>query len=89
MTTTVRLFAAAAEAAGTEQLSVEVGDGVGLSELLGRLPGLAEPDSSGTPDLTHVLDRCSFLINGVRSTPSTALLRPGDQLDVMPPFAGG
>lgn len=93
---TVRLFAAAAEAAGAEQLSVTAAVGTPLEELLGRLPEAtrrgAETQaqrSEGRPDLQQVLTRCSFLINGVRSSPESGSLSPGDQLDVLPPFAGG
>lgn len=132
-TITVRFFAGAAEAAGTEEFVVPavaiqpVGPSAGppsgspdlaggpaadsaehpagnpagnppgqkqgepLEELLRRLPG-ALSSSGLTPDdteLARVCRACSFLINGQRIRRDDAVVRPGDQLDVLPPFAGG
>ena len=102
-TITVRFFAGAAEAAGTEELVVPAvtsqpvdasagqNQGEPLEELLLRLPD-ALSASGLTPDdaeLTRVCRACSFLINGQRVRRDDAVVRPGDQLDVLPPFAGG
>jgi molybdopterin synthase sulfur carrier subunit len=35
-----------------------------------------------------VLDRCSILVDGVRSDDGAAIA-PSDVVDVLPPFAGG
>ncbi len=102
-TITVRFFAGAAEAAGTEEFAVPavasqpVGASAGqkqgepLEQLLLRLPG-ALSSSGFTPDdtgLSRVCRACSFLINGQRVRRDDAVVLPGDQLDVLPPFAGG
>ncbi len=39
--------------------------------------------------LGTVLQRCSFLINGVSEQDRSRALKPTDELDVLPPFAGG
>ncbi|GAA1149734.1 MoaD/ThiS family protein [Nesterenkonia lutea] len=108
---TVRFFAAAAEAAGADQLQVRLPaplptGGVAVVDLLAELPRLVgdqqsahSPDDdaasasdstrSGALSLERVCARSSFLINGVRTRAQSARLQPGDQLDVLPPFAGG
>lgn len=100
---TVRFFAAAAEAAGAEQLQLEVPtQGVGVVDLLADLPRLVRlvqqqhpspersaRDDAASPSLERVCARSSFLINGVRARAETSRVHPGDQLDVLPPFAGG
>ncbi|GAA1171531.1 MoaD/ThiS family protein [Nesterenkonia xinjiangensis] len=98
-TLTVRLFAAAAEAAGVEELDLTLSEPTSLAAVLARLPDAVgtgdpgEPGESGHPggleQLPRVLARCSFLINGVRAAAETTPLKPGDQVDVLPPFAGG
>ncbi|GAA1158257.1 MoaD/ThiS family protein [Nesterenkonia sandarakina] len=96
----VRFFAAAAEAAGAEQLQLEVpAQGVGVVDLLADLPRLVRQqrplpqhpahDDAASPSLERVCARSSFLVNGVRARPETTRVHPGDQLDVLPPFAGG
>lgn len=84
-TLTVRLFAAAAEAAGAEELRLELDGTSTLAAVVDRLPGAADDDAQ----LARVLARCSFLVNGVRASAETTQLNPGDQVDVLPPFAGG
>jgi molybdopterin converting factor small subunit len=42
--------------------------------------------------LAHVLQRCSFLVNGQqvgRRDPETVRLSPGTVVEILPPFAGG
>lgn len=39
--------------------------------------------------LGTVLLRCSFLVNGVSAQDRSRPLKPTDELDVLPPFAGG
>uniref|UniRef100_UPI0035BC962A MoaD/ThiS family protein n=1 Tax=Agreia sp. TaxID=1872416 RepID=UPI0035BC962A len=36
-----------------------------------------------------VFARCSFILNEVTTTDRDIVLRDGDRLDVLPPFAGG
>nr|WP_216363628.1 MoaD/ThiS family protein [Subtercola boreus] len=75
----VRYFAAAKAAAGVAEEVCEVGDGSTIDALLG------EAGLGGHP----VLGRSTFLVNGVATTDRAHLLRDADQLDVLPPFAGG
>ena len=81
MPVTVRLFAAARAAAGTDSLTVEAGSlAQGIDELLKHCPALAD-----------VLPRCSVLLNGmaVHGDKAAVTLESGSELDVLPPFAGG
>lgn len=83
-TLTIRYFAGARAAAGTESESVPIVAGADTVDdvvrELGRRHG---------PALEKVLGACSFLLDEVavrsRDTPAT----PGSTLDVLPPFAGG
>ncbi|GAB3188110.1 MoaD/ThiS family protein [Nesterenkonia suensis] len=86
-TLTVRLFAAAAEAAGAEEVPLPLAGTTSLAEVLRDLPVSAH--GGDAEQLAHVLGRCSFLVNGVRAAKETTRVAPGDQLDVLPPFAGG
>lgn len=87
---TFRLYAAAAEAAGTHQLNVAAGEySVPLRELVCELTA-GQPTSTGSgPSLQRVCGQSSFLINGTRCDLSTAHVNPGDVVDILPPFAGG
>jgi molybdopterin synthase sulfur carrier subunit len=78
---TVRLFAAARSAAGTGAADVAAGNlNEVLLELTGRFPGVMT-----------VLPRCSFLVNGVavHGNHADIVIGDGDEVDVLPPFAGG
>lgn len=108
---TVRFFAAAAEAAGAEQLQIPLptplpAAGISLAELIADLPQLvrqqtlehtadddgapaSDTSPSAAPSLDRVCARSSFLVNGVRARAESTQVQPGDQLDVLPPFAGG
>jgi molybdopterin converting factor small subunit len=48
----------------------------------------AEPPS-GTPPLQRILSRSSLLLNEVAVRDRTTVLKPGDVVDILPPFAGG
>lgn len=74
----VRLFAAAAEAAGAGELEVEA---VTAGELRNRL-------SSRSAAAPGVIGQCALLRNGDRLDDG-AQLATGDLVDVLPPFAGG
>lgn len=75
----VRLFAAAREAAGTSETTVEAAT---VGDLLDAL-------SRRFVDLGPVLTRCSILLEGVRTTDRAVAIEPGGTVDVLPPYAGG
>lgn len=84
---TVRLYAAAASAAGADEVAVPA---AGLAEVL-RAVGERAPD---TPRWESVLARCSLLVDGLAAAvpsagESGAALAGGTVVDVLPPFAGG
>jgi molybdopterin converting factor small subunit len=81
MPVTVRLFAAARAAAGTD--SAHAGPG-SLGEVTTAL-------TDAYPDLATVLPRCSYLLDGVavHGDPADVMVNDGSELDVLPPFAGG
>jgi molybdopterin synthase sulfur carrier subunit len=77
----VRYFAAAAEAAGTEEETLEVPAEATLAWLRGRL-------IEGYGDaMTTAIRNGSFLIDGVAETDDD--VRLGTSVDVLPPFTGG
>jgi molybdopterin converting factor small subunit len=78
----VRYFAAARAAAGAEE------------EILGIVPGSTVADlvaqlSARSPNLATVLERCSFLCDGIAVRNRADALRTNQTVDVLPPFAGG
>ncbi|GGA68028.1 thiamine biosynthesis protein ThiS [Pseudoclavibacter endophyticus] len=79
---TVRFFAAAADAAGTESLEL---DASGLESVGAVAEQLADRFGG---ELRRVIDRSSFLLNGER-VETVHSIAPGDAIDVLPPFAGG
>ncbi|GAA5228668.1 MoaD/ThiS family protein [Paeniglutamicibacter antarcticus] len=100
----IRYFAAAAQAAGTTEEHLDPRDiagsegtettlGAVLEHLARNIPAAAPvfdgPLMRKTTSLATVLGRCSFLLNGVSEQDSSAIMRSGDTLDVLPPFAGG
>ncbi|MFT4263985.1 MAG: MoaD/ThiS family protein [Nocardioides sp.] len=74
---TVRYFAGAKEAAGTESERLHAATLADLKGVLGARDGLRA-----------VCLASSFLVNGAQAEPD-ALLPEGAQVDVLPPFAGG
>ena len=74
----MRYFAAAAEAAGVEQESLDAGTVSQLKALLVERYGDA---------MARVLASGSFLVDGVVSRDDSRVI--GDRVDVLPPFAGG
>ncbi|WP_061962404.1 MoaD/ThiS family protein [Demequina flava] len=76
---TVRLFAAASEAAGVDQTAVDAGS---VGEVRSRLV-----ENHGG-DLERVLNQCSFMVDGTRADDDTAITASA-LVDVLPPFAGG
>jgi molybdopterin synthase sulfur carrier subunit len=79
---TVRYFAAARAAAGAESEIVTLRSGASVAELVRSL-------AARGARLAEVLDRCSYLRDGVAVRDETAALHSGDTIDVLPPFAGG
>jgi len=75
---TARLFAAAAEAVGAHEVTLEAHDVAALRAALGAM------DESAAP----VIGQCAVLEDGVRRDDSHALAG-GARVDVLPPFAGG
>ena len=69
----LRFFAAARDAAGASELSVAPGT---LGTILGAFD-------------SPVIARCSLLVNGVTASDLALVLDDGDQVDFLPPFAGG
>jgi len=76
--TTVRLFAAAAEAVGARERQVEA---TTLRALIDELAHDARSE--------YVLSHCSFLVNGERLGDLDANVADVDLIDVLPPVAGG
>lgn len=76
---TVRLFAAAAEAAGVDTEQVAATTAGELRDALSARHG---------DDLRRVLARCSLLVDGRVATAEDPLPE-GVVVDVLPPFAGG
>ena len=79
---TVRFFAAAHAAAGADSETVTLRPGTTVAELVKSLAGSGEP-------LANVLNRCSYLRDGIAVRDETVALSCGDTIDVLPPFAGG
>ncbi|MDT5327335.1 MAG: sulfur-carrier protein [Mycobacterium sp.] len=64
------------------------------AETLAVVPGTSVKDlverlAVRSPNLAAVLDRCSFLCDGVAVRNRAEPLRTNQTVDVLPPFAGG
>ena len=79
---TVRFFAAASAAAGTESNVMTLSQGATVADAVRELCGQSD-------ELALVLRKCSYLCDGVAVRDQAAVLRPHQTLDVLPPFAGG
>jgi molybdopterin synthase sulfur carrier subunit len=75
----VRYFAAAKAATGVAEESRTIGESHTIGALLDELG----------ENPRAVFARCSFILNEVATTDRDIVLRDGDRLDVLPPFAGG
>lgn len=87
-TALVRYWAAARAAAGVETDTVEVGSGSSLADLLEAVLDLHRD----RPKLPGVIGVCSVLVGDrpVGATdPAAVVIRPGDTVELLPPFAGG
>jgi molybdopterin synthase sulfur carrier subunit len=78
----VRYFASARAAAGMEAETLDVPAGTSVKDLVERL-------GARSAELASVLDRCSFLCDGIAVRNRTQPLRTKQTVDVLPPFAGG
>ena len=78
----VRYFAAARAAAGLEQETVAVATGATVADLVADL-------RTRDQKLARVLDRCSYLCDGVAVRDAGRTLETNQIVDVLPPFAGG
>jgi molybdopterin synthase sulfur carrier subunit len=78
----IRYFAAARAAAGTEEEILGIAPGSTVADLVAQL-------GARGPELAAVLERCSFLCDGVAVRNRADALRTNQTLDVLPPFAGG
>jgi molybdopterin synthase sulfur carrier subunit len=87
-TAVVRYWAAARAAAGVETDTVEVGEGTTLAAVLRTVVSLR----ADRPKLPDVIGVCSVLV-GDRpvgaADPDDVPVRPGDTVELLPPFAGG
>jgi molybdopterin synthase sulfur carrier subunit len=84
----VRLWAAARAAAGVPEVSVPVERPVPLTWLREEVIRL----QPGAERLPGVLGVCSVLVGDQpvgKADPATVLVRPGDTVEFLPPFAGG
>jgi molybdopterin synthase sulfur carrier subunit len=79
---TVRYFAAARAAAGHDEEIVAMPSGATVTDLVAELRGRDQK-------LAVVLDRCSFLCDGVAVRDAARSLETKQTVDVLPPFAGG
>ena len=79
----VRYFAAARAAAGTSQEEIAVRADATVQDVLDAL------GARHGEELTRVLKACSFLLDGMAVRDRAAMLTDGNELDVLPPFAGG
>jgi sulfur-carrier protein len=78
----VRYFAAARAAAGIDAEALTVPAGTTIAALAGRL-------AARNAGLAHLMPRCSYLCDNVAVRNAHLALRPGQTIDVLPPFAGG
>ncbi len=82
MIVNVRFFAGAAAAAGVPVEKVDLPDGADVAHLVALLS-----DAHG-PALARVLQASTFLLDEVAAA-RDQILRDGQEIDVLPPFAGG
>ena len=85
---TVRYWASARAAAGVDADVLRVEEGTTLADVLAAVRAL----HADRPRLSDVVAVCSVMV-GDRpvgsAAPSDVLLRPGDTVELLPPFAGG
>jgi molybdopterin synthase sulfur carrier subunit len=85
---TLRYWASARAAAGTDSDVLEVAGAVSLAELVARVRA-AHADSQR---FSEVLSCCSVMVGDRPVTtddPATVMVQPGATVEFLPPFAGG
>ena len=85
---TLRYWASARAAAGTDSDALDVSGPVSLAELVSR----ARAAHSDSRRFSDVLSCCSMMVGDRPVTtddPATVTVRPGDTVEFLPPFAGG
>ena len=82
VTVTVRFFAAARAAAGSDTRLLAVQPGATIADALCELSGQSD-------EMALVLRKCSYLCDGVAVRDKATVLLADQTLDVLPPFAGG
>jgi molybdopterin synthase sulfur carrier subunit len=85
---TLRYWASARAAAGTDSDALEVTGTVTLAELVGR----AREAHADSPRFAQVLSCCSMMVGDRPVTtgdPTEVLVQPGETVEFLPPFAGG
>ena len=78
----VRFFAAARAAAGTDADELTLAAGATVADVVNEL-------CCRSDELARVLQRCSYLCDGVAVRDRALGLQSGQIVDVLPPFAGG
>jgi molybdopterin converting factor small subunit len=79
---TVRFFAAAREAAGADTEILNLRSGATVDDVVGELCGQSDK-------MALVLQKCSYLVDGIAVRDRNSVLRPDQTVDVLPPFSGG
>jgi molybdopterin converting factor small subunit len=79
---TVRFFAAASAAAGSDSAVLTIKAGATVDDAIGELSGQSDK-------LALVLQKCSYLCDGMAVRDRTTVLRAHQTLDILPPFSGG
>jgi molybdopterin synthase sulfur carrier subunit len=85
---TLRYWASARAAAGTDSDALEVTGPVSLAELVKR----AREAHSATPRFADVIACCSMIVGDRPVTtddPASVVVQPGATVEFLPPFAGG
>jgi len=85
---TLRYWASARAAAGTDTDTVEVTGPTTLADLLAR----ARSVHAESPRFADVLACCSVMVGDRPVTtddPASVLVQPGSTVELLPPFAGG
>ena len=84
---TVRYWAAAKAATGVAEEVIGAEGPLSLPDLVARVR-----DAHGSARLSDVIAVCSVLVDEQpmgSADPATVLVRPGQTVDFLPPFAGG
>lgn len=86
-TVTVRYWAAARAAAGVDHDDLPVEGPITLADVVQRVM-----DARPAPALAKVLEICSVLVGDrpvSTEDPADVVIEPGDEVQFLPPFAGG